>query len=698
MIYFANPLCLIALSGVLIPVIIHLVRFHRYRRVYFSNTEMLLELQTEQQSRSRLREWIVLAVRILVITFIVFAFAQPKIRHNNEARQVGGTCVSVYIDNSFSMGSEGKEGILLEQAKTKAREIAAAYPPDTKYQIVTNDNAGQRRQAMTRDEFITTIDNIQISTKNIAIAEAMTKQRDFGTIAVCANTYAYIVSDFQRTLCDWEQIEQAASTDTNNQQQIHFSFIPLTAAGQGNIFIDSIWLDAPLANVGSKVKLSVRVRNTGNKRVEDLPLRLYLNGEQKALAALAVEKNSQTTTDISFTVREMGVLNGHVEITDYPISFDDKLYFSVNVKPRLQVMALHGTSPNVFIRNLFDGDTLTSYSESSIATADFSQIDEMELITVTSVDKIQSGIAQTLASFVSDGGSLLIVPPSDCDKASYNVLLAALNAPLLDNYEETDATCTWLNSEAQLYDQVFRSVDNNVELPTVKGFFSLKNTPEAASEQIIKFANGAPYFVAVPSGKGTVYIFTAPLDTKYCDFVQQALFVPTVYNMALYSRPLPQLYYTLGREGVIELPNGWQTSPTLSFTKDGESGATVVNIKYNNRRPYLMSDDLEADAGNYRLTDGNSEHGISFNYSREESLMEFLGTKELNDTIKSLQNDNVELLDNNTISLDELIKQRSGGTSLAKICIIAALFFLLCETLLLRIPFRIKRHSSQTVH
>ena len=41
MLYFANPMMLIALVGVLIPIIIHLVKLRRYKKVYFSNTEML---------------------------------------------------------------------------------------------------------------------------------------------------------------------------------------------------------------------------------------------------------------------------------------------------------------------------------------------------------------------------------------------------------------------------------------------------------------------------------------------------------------------------------------------------------------------------------------------------------------------------------------------------------------------------------
>jgi len=679
----------------LIPIIIHLVKLRRYRKVYFSNTEMLSELQSEQRSRSRLREWLVLAARVLAIVFLVLAFAQPKVRRSDQSQQIGATCVSVYIDNSFSMGREGTNGILLEQAKKKAREISAAYPSDTKYQIVTNDNAGRHRRVLTREEFVATIDKIQLSPQTSLLDEVMTKQRDFDAIASCSNTHAYVVSDFQRSVCDWDKISNVISLDSTarvtrestGHQSTRFSFIPLAATGQGNIYIDSIWLDTPLANVGSMIQLSVMVSNTGDKRIESLPLKLYLNGEQKALTNIEIEKQSQAIAKLSFTVHVMGTMNGYVELSDYPVTFDDKMFFSVNVKPKLHVLALHGTAPNTFIRRLFDADSLSNYTESSLASADFSIIDKTDLITVTSAGIIQSGIAQTLAEFVSDGGSLLIAPPADCDIASYNTLFSALNAPHLDTFVETSSACTWLNREAPLYNQVFKHVDNDVELPSVSGYFPLHAMAGTAFEEILSMANGAPYLISVPVGEGVAYIFTAPIDPKYSDFMQQALFVPTIYNMALFSRPPLHLYYTIGADNMIEL-TAIGSSSSLTFSKYGDDGHTVAETRHNGKHSYLVVDGIELDAGNYLLSNGSEVQGISFNYSRKESLMQFFEPKELASAIKSMPTDNIELFNNDSKPLDELIKQRSGGTSLAKWCLLTVLFFLLCETLLLRVPFR----------
>ena len=681
MLYFANPLMLIALVGVLIPIIIHLVKLRRYRKVYFSNTEMLSELQSEQRNSSRLREWLVLAARVLAIAMVVLAFAQPKVKKQS---MMGGTSVSVYIDNSYSMGAEGAEGIVLEQAKRKAREIAAAYPADTRFQLVTNDNGVQRRRTMTREEFLATVDEVQLTAHSMSIADAMEKQGGFVTGS--SNVHAYVVSDFQKWAVERDQWPVA-----NGQRRYYM--VPIEGAEQGNIFIDTVWLDAPLASAGSEVRLSATVRNTGGKRVESLPVKLYVNGEQKGLASVDVDGRSQTTATLSFTVRELGVMNGYVELTDYPVTFDDRLYFSVNVRERQRVLALHGGSANAYIRRLFDGDSIIDYTESTLATADLSETDEVELITLTSVKTLTSGVAQTLGKYVEEGGTLMVAPPADCDIEAYNTLLSMLGAPQLEGYDTNAAACTKLNAEAPLYHQVFRRVDENVELPTVTGYFRLKSGAGAAYEEILTLANGTVYLAAVPCGEGMAYLFTTPLETAYGDFVQQALFVPTVYNMALYSRPTPMLYYTLGGGTMVEVRSS-ATEGQASLTKEGESGTTVADIRHTGKHSYLMAEGMQLEAGNYRLSNGKAEQGLSFNHSRQESQMEFCSEKEIAAAIKERGSEDIEMFENSAKPMDELIRQRTGGRSLTVWFLLGALTLLLAETILLRLPM--KRRQAMT--
>ena len=150
---FIYPEFLFALSVLAIPIIIHLFNFRRFKKIYFTNVRFLKEIKQDTQSRSKLKHLLVLISRLLALTFLVFAFAQPFIPAKTNKVQSGTKRVSIYVDNTFSMDALGKNGSLLETAKKKAREIANAYKPSDEFQLLTSSFEGRHQRLVNRDEF-----------------------------------------------------------------------------------------------------------------------------------------------------------------------------------------------------------------------------------------------------------------------------------------------------------------------------------------------------------------------------------------------------------------------------------------------------------------------------------------------------------------------------------------------------------------
>ena len=112
---FSNPLLLIGLSAILIPIIIHLFNFRRYKTIYFSNVKMLEEIKKKTKREQTLQQLIVLALRVLGIAALVFAFAQPFIPSDRQKNRTGNL-VTIFLDNSYSMEANSKEGKTLYDA------------------------------------------------------------------------------------------------------------------------------------------------------------------------------------------------------------------------------------------------------------------------------------------------------------------------------------------------------------------------------------------------------------------------------------------------------------------------------------------------------------------------------------------------------------------------------------------------------
>ena len=133
---FQQPTFLWALLLLVIPLIIHLFNFRKYKRVLFSNVAMLRQIQTESRKTRQIKKWLVLLTRMLILAALVIAFARPYLLDENA--KTGRQLVSIYLDNSQSMRAEGEQGELFENAKSAARTLLGNLPNEAEVQVVNN--------------------------------------------------------------------------------------------------------------------------------------------------------------------------------------------------------------------------------------------------------------------------------------------------------------------------------------------------------------------------------------------------------------------------------------------------------------------------------------------------------------------------------------------------------------------------------
>ena len=175
---FARPEILWALFALLIPIIVHLFNFRRFRKVTFSNVSFLKEVQQETKSRSKIKHFLILFARLIALACLILAFAQPFIPLDENNKAQGDRAISIYIDNSFSMQGESEEGQLLEVAKNKARELLLAYGPTDRFQIITNDFEGRHQRLVSKEEAKELIDEIQVSAQVRKLEDVISRQND----------------------------------------------------------------------------------------------------------------------------------------------------------------------------------------------------------------------------------------------------------------------------------------------------------------------------------------------------------------------------------------------------------------------------------------------------------------------------------------------------------------------------------------
>jgi len=679
--YFANPIALWFLLSLAVPIIIHLFNFRRFKRVYFSNVAMLKEIKIDTQSTNRLKHLLVLLARMLAIFFIVFAFAQPYFKSNSKLNK-GTSAVSIFLDNSFSMNAENKNGNLLDAAKKAAKEIALAYKPSDKFQLLTNDFEGRHQRFYSRDEFLNLLDNVQSSAESKNINQILKRQQDALKEETVNEKKIYLIADFQKSLYKTSK----ARVDS----AISIVIVPLIANETTNIYIDSIWFENPNHALNAEEKINVRLKASGNDRqtFENLPIKLYINNEQKALASFTIENNNSTLVQLSFTNRRVGEQQCRIELQDFPINFDNNFYFNYQVHEKVNILCINDGSENNYLTSLFENDAFCNIQQSNLSSINIADFKKYDFIILNAARTLSSGFNQEIEKFMSNGGTVLLVPNATIDLNSYNQLLDACNAGGFVGSDTVRTKVERISLQHSIYKDVFEAEKlkrSNLDLPLVFKHYGHKRITTSRSETMLQLQNGDDFLFSVNKGAGRLFVTTSPLEPSYSNFVKHALFVPSIYKAAVTSLHQSELYHTIGNTHAIQIKKANTASEAVYHLKNETNKFDVIPaIQTMDGNLCITLHNQLKESGNYLLKNESEICNVlSFNYNQLESEFSFYSASEMNDVLEDAGLEDFTVFANKGKSLTQSVKEENTGISLWKSCVWLALSFLLAEAMLL---------------
>lgn len=675
---FLYPSFFYGLFAVAIPIIIHLFNFRRFKRIDFTNVKFLEQVKQQTKKQSQIKHLLVLLTRILAITALVTAFARPYIPLENNRVLKGKKMVSVFIDNSFSMEAVSEKGMLFEASQNIARDIIQGYKPVNDFHVLNNDFKGKHQRIVSKEEANDFINEMEISPARKTLSSIISRQKDMANESNASVSFLYLLSDFQKNICDLENIEPDTTTATY--------FIPLKTGQTNNLFVDSCWFTSPILQEAQQVTLYSRIVNNSNEKYEQIPAKLIINKKQKALTSFTIEAGSEATIELPFTINETGLHAGHVEITDHPVVYDDKFYLNFQVKNTIPVLCITGNGNNKYINSLLGKDSLFDYQVQKEDAIDFSNFQEYQLIILNEIKNISSGLSSEIKNFVHNGGTMLLVPSVEPGIQSYNTFFNSLHINPFIGLDTTKTEVSNVNIQHEMFKDVFEEFPKNIDLPKVFKHYRTQEKTVSGKEYLLNLMNGSSLLSTYRHGKGHIYVSAVPFDAGFSNFPEHALFVPVMYKMAFLSYSLPPLYYDLSSRNPVILDDfNRQKDEVLKITGN-DNFEIIPGIETRNFKTYIYPYDYIHTAGNYRIQyKGETLRGISFNYSRKESELEYLSNEELEEALKNYQLNNISVIKDTAKPMSLTIKQIDEGVQLWKWFIIAALFFLAVEILLLRL-------------
>lgn len=651
---FAYPAFLWALLALAIPVIIHLFNFRKTIRILFSNTRLLHQIKQETTQKRKLKQYLILASRLLFLLFLVLAFAQPFLPATEQI--TASRDITLYVDNSYSMSSSSGEQLrAIDAGLNFAREVASLFPPDTRYRLLTNDFAPFSNSYKTKTELLDLLTTVRLSPVSRTYAEI----RDRG---LTGRDEWFWISDFQKSTLDLEQ----AGIDSS--RAVHLVAIPLERAS--NVFIDSVFLEDPFIVGGQRNTLHVRVRNAGTKTREGLVVKLTINDIQSGTASVDLDPNAVSVITFDLAQGLKGMNRLVLSFTDFPVSFDNLFYLTLNFSNKIRVVEVRTGGSH--IEKVYGNASLFAYRAFSPGNVDLGILSQADLVILNGIDNPDAGLMATLRDYQNGPGTLLILP----SPASTGISLRALTPglPLSRVESQTMQELDKPDFQNPFFENVFEEQSAALAMPRAKPVWNWGTDRSA----LLTFKDGTPFL----SRSGNTYVLAAPLDPTWSDFQNHALFVPVMYRMAASGHRISQKpYYLLSeRLATLQMDSLAGEAPvTLSGKQE-----IVPSQRRNGDRVILEIPRFSVDPGFYLARIQADTLGlIAFDMDKRESLLDQWTGEEVKAKLGGGTNISIFRPAAEGSFSDE-IKERYLGRPLWRYALIAALLFLLAEVLLIR--------------
>lgn len=651
---FNYPQFLWALAALAIPIIIHLFNFRKTTRIFFSNTRFLQQVKQETTQKRKLKQYLVLASRLLFLFFLVVAFAQPFLPAREQLSSQHN--LVIYLDNSYSMSAPVQQKIrALDAGIGYVREVVELFPSETRFKLITNDFAPFSNTYKSKSEILDQLSRIRLSPLSRSFSEVVKRIGDPG------NTVFWI-SDFQKSTFGIEQALDSA-------WQIRL--VPIEYQQTSNVFVDSIYLDNPFIIGGEKNTLRVRLRNEGSRAVEGLVTKLTINNVQAATSSVTVEPNSFIETSFDLARGLKGFNKALLSFSDFPVSFDNEFYFTLNYSGRLKVIELKADPRPTYVENVYGNRELFDFRAFAESNVDYSALATADLVVINGINKIDNALNAAIQLYRSNNGSLLIIPGLQPDNNSYKELL---NLPLAKVEKPTPMELDKPDFQNPFFENVFEEKSAALAMPQAQKILDWG----ADRSAILRFKNGQPYL----SRFNNTFVLASSLNREVSDLSTHAIFVPIMYRIAASGKKAERKpYYYLSTSLV--------TVPADSLTGDEPARMKGVQELVPSQR--RLGDKLLLEIPRYSINHGfyYVTHGrdtldlLAFDLEKEESML----TQYRGEEVKAAMGggNQVSIFKaTSTETFSNEIKERYLGTPLWKYALMLALFFLLAEVLLIR--------------
>ncbi|MGE3844494.1 MAG: BatA domain-containing protein [Vicinamibacterales bacterium] len=605
---FLAPLFLVGLTALAIPVLIHLVQREHRNLVHFPSLMFLQRIPYESVKRRRIRDWLLLAVRLAALALVVAAFARPFLQKPQlaAAAAAGAREVVVLLDASYSMAA----GTRWTDARAAATRVVDGMGAGDRASVVLFSSSPEVAVRATgdRERLRSAIELATVTAGTTQYAPAFKLAGSILGESALPRRELVIISDFQRTGWTSERIAVPEGTV--------LSPVRIGDPTTDNVSVTPVNLERTNFAGQERVTVTAGIINRGTAPIANLPIALEMDGLAIGTQPVSAGPGESASTTFAAVTVARPNTRGVVRIPSDGLNSDNEFHFVTSPAAPVDVRLVgrrEASTSNLYLARAFSIGDAPRFRPAPLGIDAVAGSPLKDGLVVVNDVAVGASAADALARFVEGGGGLIVLAGEHAEWPSGNDLLPVQLGERIDRTRGDIARIGFTDFGHPVF-ELFRTPRSG-EFSTARfyGYRALTVRTSAVSDVhvLARFDDGAEALVEGRSGRGRVLVWASALDASLSDFVLKPVFLPFVHRMARYV------------SGYTE-PEPWLTVGQVLGPTALSSGAGQTIVAPSGRRLDVGGEDPDAialnEAGFYEVrAAGGSATTIATNVDLAES-------------------------------------------------------------------------------
>ncbi|MGB5329332.1 MAG: VWA domain-containing protein [Gammaproteobacteria bacterium] len=519
-----NPLYLSGLLLLALPVLIHLVQKQHSQGARFPSLMFLQQIPQQEKRHLEIRDWLLLALRCLLLLLIVLAFARPFF-----STGIGAAGLEperrdsiIVLDRSYSMR--------IADHWQQALDIAA--------QLVEQKQAGDRigivlfdEEAEVRSDLTTSAANLRtvmqgqspgFKATRMPLAIEQAARLLEGSNA--SSKQIFVISDFQAS---------AAPVVAQITADIELTALPVKLTRVENASITAVVIEPSSRATADEFSLRVEVTNRATIPQEQ-EVTLEVDGRELARRKLLLAPRSTVTETFDRLSVSDDLLRGSVSLDDDALALDNQHFFVYSSRQQLPLLILEGSSPRanqaVYLQNALQllRNPVFRVERMALNSLQAEDLPGWAVIIMNDVSMPTGDLGEALAAFVDAGGSLLVTMGETAPRNWPATYLPGKPGRKVDAQRGTAYNITDFEADHPL--SIDLGARNTIDLALARVFSYRELQPGADDRVVASYSDGAVALLERRVGQGRVLVLTTTLDKHWNDLALQPVFLPLLHH------------------------------------------------------------------------------------------------------------------------------------------------------------------------